>query len=431
MLQTAAMPPKAKAKRTVSSNLALELEFGLRVTCRNEETGEVEAVVCRFCECWDRGGSELRSDGRKQTANNKFFQNDFRSEQISKHMKEQHPKEFDEYSKLRDRSDSTPADLEHFFQQTTVDTSFEKRSTFVGRKRIVTIDKNIVEVIIKGIFRGSEDRPGDRGMAVFEPQYCVADNRGKVLSCYNVTILDTTQFDHVTSLLAAGLSFPQVSRIMSENRDELDCAANTESLSEGEVSCFARLVCAVSLQTIADLMHKSWAFAVASDVSTDEFGVSHLDVRIRFPGVDVGDDLLSFHLLAIPLLSESPTAESLFQLFVKIFDAMCKDWKVKLIGSTTDRSPTMKGFQVGFSTRLANAVSGGFYRVWCLAHQLDLIIQEALQAIDDHAGFPFLNIMATTVGWLRRQNELVYRMGHKCPHYSADHWTSLMKVGRR
>jgi hypothetical protein len=54
-------------------------------------------------------------------------------------------------------------------------------------------------------------------------------------------------------------------------------------------------------------MERNWAFAVASDVSTDSFGNSHLDVRPRFPAVEIGVDILSYHLLAIPSLNEQHT----------------------------------------------------------------------------------------------------------------------------
>ena len=93
--------------------------------------------------------------------------------------------------------------------------------------------------------------------------------------------------------------------MIQENRDRLGCASKTGCISDGEVSCFARIVCAVGLQIIADIMSRTWAFAVGSDVATDDFGHSHLDVRVRFPGIDAGDDLLLFHLLPIPLFEES------------------------------------------------------------------------------------------------------------------------------
>lgn len=356
------------------------------MTARDENKGVVQAVVRRFCECWGREVADDEvADGRKQkrTTNNKHLKDVFHSDNIRKHMQEQQPKKFEEYEALRKLASSTPEVLKGFFEQSPIDAFFEKRSTVVGRKSIFTIDKSIVDVIILELLMpaaprdddGGKELRGDRGMDVSEPQYVIEDDGSKVVSCYNVTIVNPLQFDYVVSLLAAGLLFRQISRVILENHDRLGCASKTHCLSDGEASCFSRIVFAVGLQIIADVMSKSWAFAVASDVSTNDFGNSYLDVRIRFPGLEVGDDLLLFHLLAIPLFEESHTGESLFNFFVKVFDALCPMWKDKLIGSSTDGAPNMTGYNVGFTSQLATAVSWpAFYRVWCLAHQLDLII---------------------------------------------------------
>jgi hypothetical protein len=62
-------------------------------------------------------------------------------------------------------------------------------------------------------------------------------------------------------------------------------------------------------------------------------------------------------------------------------------WRDKLIGSSTDGAPNMTGCNVGFTSLLANAVSSpAFYRVWCLAHQMDLVIKAAANAIHDVGG---------------------------------------------
>jgi hypothetical protein len=356
-------------------------------------------------------------------------------------MVEQHPKKFKEYQALRKSADGTPAVLKQFFEQSTIDAFFEKRTTTVGRKRIFTLDTSIVDVIVKecltpprgddddGDNNDEEDVRGDIGLAAFKPEYVNAEDGTKIMSCYKVTISNPLQFDYVVSLLAAGLSFRQVSRVVLENRDRLGCASKTGCLSDGEASCFSRIACAVGLQILSDLMKKSWAFAVASDVSTDDFGNSHLDVRVRFPGIQVGDDLLSFHLLAIPLFDESHSGASLFDFFVTVFDALCQDWKDKLIGSSTDGAPNMTGCNVGFTTQLANATNAdGFYRIWCLAHQLDLIIKAALHALTDAAHFPFMTMLTTIIGWLRRQDILIRRLKSKCPYYINVRWTSVSKV---
>ncbi len=48
-----------------------------------------------------------------------------------------------------------------------------------------------------------------------------------------------------------------------------------------KLSCFSPIFCAIDLQNIADIMSRTWAFAIGSDVATDDFGHSHhLDVHL-------------------------------------------------------------------------------------------------------------------------------------------------------
>ena len=117
------------------------------------------------------------------------------------------------------------------------------------------------------------------------------------------------------ALLSAGLLFHQISRVVQENRDRLGAASKLGGVYEGDASNFSRVTCSLDLQMIADLMLHSWVLSVATDVSTDGFGSSHLDVHILMPGCDVADDLLSFHLLAVPLFEAAHIGASLFILF--------------------------------------------------------------------------------------------------------------------
>ena len=120
------------------------------------------------------------------------------------------------------------------------------------------------------------------------------------MSCYFIAIHNPLQYDYIVALLSAGLSFCQTLRVIQENRDILGASIKLGGVSEGDASNFSRITYALGIQMIADLMSHSWAFLVATDVSTDGFGSSHLDLRIRIPGRDVANDLLSFHLMEAP-----------------------------------------------------------------------------------------------------------------------------------
>ena len=87
------------------------------------------------------------------------------------------------------------------------------------------------------------------------------------------------------------------------------------------------------------------------------------------------------------MFDELRSVQSIFNLVAKVLDVLCPQWKHKIIRSSTDGAPNMTGCHSGFTTRLANGALGQvFYRVWCLAHQLNIIIKDSLKAIADKAG---------------------------------------------
>ena len=66
--------------------------------------------------------------------------------------------------------------------------------------------------------------------------------------------------------------------------------------------------------------------------------------------------------------------------------------------------------------------------MWGLSHKLGLIIKAGLHAIANTGEFAFVQVETTIVGWLRRQDTLIRRMGSKCPYYINVRWTSFSKV---
>jgi hypothetical protein len=196
-----------------------------------------------------------------------------------------------------------------------------------------------VDVIVKKMLLDDDVLAGDRATSAFTPVYAgaredcdeddsreeLAEDDKKEVVGYTVKIKIQVQFDYVVSLLSAGLTFQQVSPVVRQNRDHLGAVSKSGCVSPGEASNFARIVYVLSLDTISELMNKTWAFAIAADVSTEDFGNSHLDTPGRFPSIDPGKRLLSFHLMTMPLFEENHTGESLFNFVSKMLDAFCSD----------------------------------------------------------------------------------------------------------
>jgi hypothetical protein len=97
---------------------------------------------------------------------------------------------------------------------------------------------------------------------------------------------------------------------------------------------------------------------------------------------------------------------------VKFVRAVVGMWKGKLIGIATDGARNMTGRHSSAVTRLASGAFPGFYRIWCGAHQPDLVIQEVMSG---HLGEAFYGTLKSCISHLRRQQNLVSSLKTTCP----------------
>jgi len=110
------------------------------------------------------------------------------------------------------------------------------------------------------------------------------------------------------------------------------------SCFEGIVSRYARFICAMNLQCIAELLRQCWAFSVALNMAT-HMATSYYDVRIRICHKSTVHD---FHLLSIPV-HEQHTGKIIFNTFAKAMDALFPDWRKTIIGASLDGEKKMTG----------------------------------------------------------------------------------------
>jgi len=90
---------------------------------------------------------------------------------------------------------------------------------------------------------------------------------------------------------------------------------------------------------LSEMMRASWAYSVGLDASTYSFGVSMLDLRIRIP---VNGDIHNFHMLVVPMFVEH-SGEEMFKLLSNSLSALDPDWKMKIVGITTNGAASMIG----------------------------------------------------------------------------------------
>jgi hypothetical protein len=111
-------------------------------------------------------------------------------------------------------------------------------------------------------------------------------------------------------------------------------------------------------------------------------------------------------------------------MFEKLFDVVCPLWKDKLIGCSTDGAANMTGRLSGVVTQIQNVVKPNFMQVWCLLHQINIIMQKVYK----RAGCNFYKTLTSIISFLRRQKNLVEEMQAICPNLSATRWVSMSRV---
>ena len=113
---------------------------------------------------------------------------------------------------------------------------------------------------------------------------------------YAVTISNFNQFQLAIKYIGLGCLFCQVSCMYQVTKEELNCGY-MGSLNLCKVISYARVLVAVSLQVIKELLNISLCYSVAFDAATHQ-NTSYLDIRLR---LYINDRIVNIHVLALPI----------------------------------------------------------------------------------------------------------------------------------
>ncbi len=289
---------------------------------------------------------------------------------------------------------------------------------YIDRKEhAFCFDNDIVEKIIGGMFfdLDSEDEYSSKehAMSIFKKMDTSDDTN-------TASVKNMKQFRLVIKYISLGSSFRLASRIFQVTKEELHFG-QIGSVSEKKVIDYVRIVVATPLQYIKDLLEKSWCYSVAFDGAT-YIHTSYLDIRVR---VFNGDDIQNIHVIALPMVDRH-TGEHMHELFEKLFNILDPRWKTKLVGITTDGAVNMTGRHKGAVTKIQNSALGeGFYRLWCVLHQMDIVVQKC---VTSYFSDDFYSALTGFIGYLRRKQNLIQEMASKCPKVAVTRWLRLGKV---
>ena len=435
------MSPK---KRFTPFQKGHAVQYGLRVTDVDPKTKLTRSVVCRFCETFGREDRPGRK--RKATRNAHYYTNPFRPENYRKHNESQHPSKWAEYQQLpEEKKDSLFAGV------VPIKNTLLNHFTVLSKARVFEIDVGIKETIIGGMFfdvddeSDSDDDDDDgggscadgrrrpvltpaeikkRALSIFVPVHDDVQEDGHgpdgvSVAAYKATIKNGSLFDLVVEFASLGSSFRLIDRL-AQSTKELTGMACYGGCNRRKVAVYLRVMCASNLQILGDCLARCWAFSLALDGATHQ-STSYLDIRVRFC---TPDGLHNCHLLALPL-NDRHTGEAMFEMVVNVLDVIRPGWKDSLIGIATDGARNMTGRHAGLVTRLDRCTGPGFIRVWCGAHQLDLIMADIYGKMLQQ---DFFSVLTVLIGYLRRQQNLVADMKTTCPKVALTRWLSMIKV---
>jgi hypothetical protein len=288
------------------------------------------------------------------------------------------------------------------------------------------VNKHIVDVIIGEMLFHPDDSneavTKERALAIFEDVLQPvenADNSDLQQDRYRIVVKNRAPFDLVVDYVSVGASFRMASRIVQMTKDRTGLAS-IGCVSEGKVTSYIRIACALNLQKLSELLASIWTFSLAMDMST-HLSTSYLDIRIR---VFKRGEIYNFHLLAIPMFSRH-SAEEIFRHAVMAMDALCPAWKDLIVSISTDGERKMTGRVQGVATRFEQVSKPGFFRLWCGLHQLDICLQDFFKALMDEQ---FYGLLTGLISYLRRQQNLISDMKTKAPKVADTRWESMSKV---
>lgn len=232
----------------------------------------------------------------------------------------------------------------------------------------------------------------------------------------------TTLFSLVVRYISCGASFQMVSNIIGCTYNVLGDLC-LHACSRQDVSKFIRVVYAINLQRIVDVLRCSWGFSTAFNFATHK-STSYLDLRFCV-FIEEHNTIVNLHGCVLPMFDRH-TGEIMFDMVNKFLTVFCLDWMIHFIGLASDGARNMIGHVVGVVTRLDVAMHDDcpLIRIWCGVHQLYLVMEHIM---NDVVKERFFTIMTGFITHITRQQKLIMDMNTTCPRI-VNRWLSTEKV---
>ncbi len=121
--------------------------------------------------------------------------------------------------------------------------------------------------------------------------------------------------------------------------------------------------------------------------------------------------LYNLHLILIPFF-ERHIAQNYVKLIKILLNTVSPSWREKVISINSNGENTMTGRHASVVTLLENECSNHVLRIWCVPHQLDIVVKNAIHGVLDEV---FYKVAHAFSMHLHPQQILITEMGSKCP----------------
>jgi hypothetical protein len=235
------------------------------------------------------------------------------------------------------------------------------------------------------------------------------DEADRFVRRYAITITNPLRFWHSIDNVKIGLPFRQAAAVITQHRNRTK-NVKLMGISDHMVGQYVRDLLAVALQLVSNVLCNTsvWAFSPAGDASTHQ-GTPLLDqhFRVCFNGV-----LMNLHLVLVPFFQRH-TAVNYVRVIKTVMNVLCPTWNDKLIAIASDGENIMTCLTGGVATLLERQCTNHVLRVWCVPHELDLVVKTATVGVDDDEFHKAAHTFSVN---LRAQhNPIVAMDGDKCP----------------
>jgi hypothetical protein len=369
--------------------------FGMEPVERSIE-GEIKTVQCRFCIQFGRERREGPAVKRARTQNTALFCFPFRLELFRKHLVGQHTEEWSRFQSLSSEG------RESFFDASVAVSGIQRYLDIDSDSLhfVITSPEIVTTIVAEMFFHHDEEDLESFSSEVLSKANALKLFQRQDDGTFTVAIKNALRFNVAVQSIASGCSFRQVAKVMDVYQKALR-NPKLRGLNDHMVCQYARVILAVSLQSIANVLSDPavWAFSLAADSST-HLGIPLLDQRVR---VCLKGTLYNLHLVLVPFFDRH-TSLNYVKLMTTLLNILCPSWRDKLISISSDGENTMTGRIGGVVTLLEKECSNPVLRIWCVAHQLDIVVKEATRGLLHEAFYKVAHALSVH---LRAQQNLI------------------------